>query len=45
VAYNIPDDEAPNLQIILPLLGRAYLKRSDMLREYGSRYLEKGKGN
>jgi Flp pilus assembly protein TadD len=45
VADNIPDDEAPDLQIILPLLGRAYLERSDMLREYASRYLEKGKGN
>jgi len=44
-ADNIPDDEAPDLQIILPLLGRAYLERSDMLREYGSGYLEKGKGN
>ena len=45
VADNIPTDEAPDLQIILPLLGRAYLERSDMLREYGSGYLEKGKGN
>jgi len=44
-ANNIPDDEAPDLQIILPLLGRAYLERSDMLGEYGSRYLETGKGN
>ena len=44
-ANNIPDDQAPDLQIILPLLGRAYLERSDMLGEYGSRYLETGKGN
>jgi tetratricopeptide (TPR) repeat protein len=44
VANNIPDDEAPDLHIILPLLGRAYLEHSDMFREYGSRYLEKGKG-
>jgi len=44
-ADNIPYHEAPDLQIILPLLGRAYLERSDMLKEYGSGYLEKGKGN
>ncbi|UCE33904.1 MAG: tetratricopeptide repeat protein [Deltaproteobacteria bacterium] len=44
-ADNIPTDEAPDLQIVLPLLGRAYLERSDMLRKYGSRYLEKGKAN
>ena len=42
-ANNIPCDVAPDLQIILPLLGRAYLERSDMLREYGSTYLEKEK--
>jgi tetratricopeptide (TPR) repeat protein len=42
-ANNISDDEAPDLQIILPLLGRAYLERSDMFREYASGYLEKGK--
>jgi len=41
----IPDDESPDLQIILPLLGRAYLERSELLKEYGARYLEKGKGN
>ena len=44
-ADNIPDDEAPDLQIVLPLLGKAYIQRSDMLMEYGSGYLEKGKGN
>ena len=42
-ANNIPCDVAPDLQIILPLLGRAYLERSDILREYGFGYLEKGK--
>ena len=42
-ADNIPTDEAPDLQIVLPLLGRAYLEHSDILRKYGSRYLEKGK--
>ena len=42
-ADDIPTDEAPDLQIVLPLLGRAYLERSDMLRKYGSRYVEKGK--
>ncbi len=40
-ADNIPTDEAPDLQIVLPLLGRGYLERSDMLRKYGSGYLEK----
>jgi len=45
VADSIPTDEAPDLQIILPLLGRAYLERSDVLREYGFGYLGKEKGN
>ena len=40
-ADNIPTNEAPDLQIVLPLLGRGYLERSDMLRKYGSGYLEK----
>jgi tetratricopeptide (TPR) repeat protein len=44
-ADNIPDDETPNLQIILPLLGKAYMERSEMLRKYGYQYLEKGKKN
>jgi len=44
-ANTIQDDEAPDLQIILPLLGRAYMERSERLKEYGSRYMEKGKGN
>jgi len=40
---NIPDDEIPDLQIILPLLGKAYIQRSCTLRKYGYQYLEKGK--
>lgn len=42
-ADNIPDDEIPDLQIILPLLGKAYMQRSCTLRKYGYQYLEKGK--
>ena len=42
-ADTIPCDEAPDLQILLPLLGTAYLDRSDILRQYGTGYLEKGK--
>jgi tetratricopeptide (TPR) repeat protein len=42
-ADNFPDQEAPDLQVTLPLLGNAYLKRSDTLKEYGYGYLEKGK--
>ncbi len=44
-ADNITCGEAPDLHIILPLLGKAYLERSDMLRGYGDQYLEKEKGN
>ena len=42
-ADNFPDQEAPDLRITLPLLGKAYLKRSDTLKEYGQEYLDKGK--
>jgi len=42
-ANNIPDDENPDLQIILPLLGKAYMQHSCTLRKYGYQYLEKGK--
>jgi Tfp pilus assembly protein PilF len=42
-ADNFPDQEAPDLQVTLPLLGKAYLERSDTLRKYGYHYLEKGK--
>jgi len=45
LANNIHMDESPDLQIILPLLGRGYLERSDILKKYGSDYLEMGKGN
>jgi tetratricopeptide (TPR) repeat protein len=38
-ADNIPDDEIPNLDIILPLLGKAYIKRSRALQKYGYQYL------
>ncbi len=41
----IPDDEAPDLEVILPLLGNAYIERSEMLGNYGYHYLEKGRGN
>lgn len=41
-ADNFPDQEAPDLQVTLPLLGKAYLERSDTLRKYGSHYLEIG---
>jgi tetratricopeptide (TPR) repeat protein len=44
-ADNVPSDEAPDLEIILPLVGKAYMERSEMLREYGNEYLEKGKKN
>jgi tetratricopeptide (TPR) repeat protein len=40
---NFPDQETPDLQVTLPLLGNAYLERSDKLREYGYEYLEKAK--
>jgi len=42
-ADNIPDNEVPDLQIIFPLLGKAYMQHSCTLRKYGYRYLEKGK--
>jgi len=41
----IPDDEAPDLGAILPLLGKAYIERSEMLGNYGYHYLEKGREN
>jgi tetratricopeptide (TPR) repeat protein len=44
-ANTILDDEVPDLNIILPLLGSAYLERSERFKEYGSRYLQKGEGN
>jgi tetratricopeptide (TPR) repeat protein len=43
VADKFPDQEPPDLQVTLPLLGKAYLERSDALREYGYEYLEKAK--
>jgi tetratricopeptide (TPR) repeat protein len=43
VADNFSDQEAPDLQVTLPLLGNAYLERSDTLKKYGYEYLEKGK--
>ena len=36
-------DPAPDLHIILPLLGKAYLERSDMWKAYGEHYLGRGK--
>jgi tetratricopeptide (TPR) repeat protein len=42
IADNFPDQEAPDLQVTLPLLGNAYLERSDTLKKYGYEYLEKG---
>jgi tetratricopeptide (TPR) repeat protein len=42
-ADNFPDQEAPDLQVTLPLLGKAYQERSDTLKEYGYEYLEKRK--
>jgi tetratricopeptide (TPR) repeat protein len=44
-ADNFPDQEAPDLQVILPLLGKAYVERSQALRKYGFGYLEKVKEN
>jgi tetratricopeptide (TPR) repeat protein len=44
-ADKIPDDEAPDLGAILPLLGKAYMERSEMLANYGYHYLEKGREN
>ena len=44
-ADNFPDQETPNLEITLPLLAKAYLERSDTLREYGSWYLKEHKQN
>ncbi len=43
VADNFPDQEVPDLQVILPLLGKAYLERSDTLKKYAYDYLEKPK--
>ena len=40
-AGNFPDQEAPDLQIIFPLLGKAYMERSKSLEGYGFSYLEK----
>ena len=40
-ADNLPDQETPDLQIVLPLLGKAYVERSDTLRTYGDQYLQK----
>ena len=42
VEDNFPDQEPPDLQVTLPLLGDAYLERSDTLKKYGYGYLEKG---
>ncbi len=42
-ADNFPDQEAPDLGVILPLLGKAYVGRSKVLRKYGYGYLEKAK--
>ncbi len=44
-AEGFPDIESPDLQIILPLLGKAYMERSSTLRKYALRYLEKRKGS
>jgi tetratricopeptide (TPR) repeat protein len=44
-ADKFPDQEAPDLEIILPLLGKAYMGRSKLLRKYGLWYLEKAKEN
>jgi tetratricopeptide (TPR) repeat protein len=41
-ADNFPDQEVPDLQLTLPLLGEAYLGRSATLKKYGSRYLQRG---
>ena len=43
IADNFPDQEAPDLQVTLPLLGKAYLERSDTLKKYAREYLEKSK--
>jgi tetratricopeptide (TPR) repeat protein len=40
-ADNFPDQEVPDLKITLEVLGKAYLKRSQTLEDYGSWYLEK----
>ena len=39
-ADNLPDQEAPDLQVTLPLLGKAYMERSAALKRYGSQFLE-----
>jgi tetratricopeptide (TPR) repeat protein len=43
VADNFPGQELPDLQVVLPLLGKAYLERSDTLKKYAYEYLEKPK--
>ena len=37
---NFPDQETPDLRVILPLIGKAYLERSNRLRECGSNFLK-----
>lgn len=42
IADNFPDQEYPDLGVVLPLLGKAYSQRSDRFHEYSIYFKEQG---